>query len=161
IEMVRNARGRKAVLLMTDGMDLNSSRSAKQVIDLARSAKVPIYTVGVGEPGKREPVTTVLVLDQSGSMNERASNLDNTSKREASHRAASRFVDLMRPEARTTLLPFNDKITRPGPFTANKEQLKRRIRQLEPDGGTLLFDATYEAVQTLEALRPDGKRAVV
>jgi VWFA-related protein len=161
ISMLQQARGRKAVLLMTDGMDLNSRRSLKQVIELAKAAQVPIYTIGVGEPGKREPVTTVLVLDQSGSMDQRASDLDNRSKMEALHRAASRFVDLMRPEAKTTLLPFNDKIARPGPFTANKEQLKRRIRQLEPDGGTLLFDATYAAIQTLEAERPEGKRAVV
>jgi VWFA-related protein len=161
IDMLKGARGRKAVLLMTDGMDLNSNRSLREVIDLAKSAEVPVYTVGVGEPGKREPVTTVLVLDRSGSMDQRASDEDNTSKMQALHKAASRFVDLMRPGARTTLLPFNDKIERPGPFSANKEQLKRLIRQLEPDGGTLLFDATYDAIQTLETERPEGKRAVV
>jgi VWFA-related protein len=161
IGMLKGARGRKAVLLMTDGMDLNSRRSLKQVIELAKAAEVPIYTVGVGEPGKREPVTTVLVLDQSGSMDQPASDLDNRSKMEALKRAASRFVDLMRPGARTTLLPFNDKIDTPGPFTANREQLKRRISKLRPDGGTLLFDATYDAIRTLDIERPEGKRAVV
>src|SRR5262249_18348735 len=46
-------------------------------------------------------------------------------------------------------------------FTTDKAALKGRIKQLTPHGGTLLYDATYEAVETLEAARPEGKKAVV
>jgi VWFA-related protein len=161
VGFLRNARGRKAVVLLTDGVDLNSSTTLDDVVEQARAANVPVYTVGVGEPGRSEPVTTVLVLDRSGSMNEPAGDGREGSKIAALRRAASRFVDLMRPTARTTLLPFSDRIARPGPFTNNKLALKRRIQQLEADGGTLLFDATYTAIETLEAERPEGKRAVV
>jgi VWFA-related protein len=161
LAMLRGSKGRKAVLLLTDGVDLNSRHSPADVVRLSEAAGVPVYTVGVGEPGKNEPVTTVLVLDHSESMREPAEVGSRLSKIKALHRAASRFVDLMRPGARTTLMPFNHIIETPKPFTNDKNALKRRIQQLTPSGGTLLYDATYEAIETLEAARPDGKRAVV
>lgn len=161
LAMLRNAKGRKAVLLLTDGVDLNSRHTPADVIRMSHGAGVPVYTVGVGEPGKNEPVTTVLVLDHSDSMREPAEVGSRLPKIKALHRAASRFVDLMRPGARTTLLPFNHLIETPQDFTNDKNGLKRRIQKLTASGGTLLYDATYEAIQTLEAARPEGKKAVV
>jgi VWFA-related protein len=161
LAMLRGARGRKAVLLLTDGVDLNSRFTPADIIRMSQAAGVPIYTVGVGEPGKNEPVTTVLVLDHSDSMREPAEVGSRLPKIKALQRAASRFVDLMRPGARTTLLPFNHRIETPQPFTTDKMGLKRRIQRLTPSGGTLLYDATYEAIQTLEAAQPEGKKAVV
>jgi VWFA-related protein len=161
LAMLRGTKGRKAVVLLTDGVDLNSQRTPAEIIHLSQAAGVPVYTVGVGEPGKNEPVTTVLVLDHSDSMREPAETGSRISKINALHRAASRFVDLMRPGARTTLMPFNHIIETPRPFTTDKVALKKRLQQLTPHGGTLLYDATYEAVQTLEAARPDGKKAIV
>jgi VWFA-related protein len=161
LAMLHGAKGRKAVVLLTDGVDLNSRYPSAEIIRLSQSAGVPIYTVGVGEPGKNEPVTTVLVLDHSDSMRDPAETGSRISKIEALRRAASRFVDLMRPGAHTTLMPFNHIIETPKPFTTDKTTLKKRIQQLTPHGGTLLYDAAYEAVQTLEAGRLDGKKAVV
>ncbi len=161
IAMLRGIKGRRAVLLMTDGVDLNSDRTLKQVIHEARSAEVPVYTIGVGKPGEPTPVTTVLVLDCSGSMSDPADDTDTASKIDALHRAAGRFVDIMRPGARTTLLPFSDVPSTPKDFSADKDQLKEEIGQLEPGGQTALFDATHDAVLTLVAARPGGKRAVV
>jgi VWFA-related protein len=161
IEMVKMVQGRRAVLVMTDGVDLNSSSKLTEVIRQAQDAKVPVYTIGVGEPGKNEPVTTVLVLDHSGSMDDFIGTGDKVKKIDALHRAAARFVDIMRPGARTTLLPFNDVPQIPKPFGTDKKALKETIQQLQPEGETALFDATYDAVATLTAARPEGKRAVV
>jgi len=161
LKMLRAAKGRKAIVLLTDGVDLNSQHTAAEVMRLSQGAGVPIYTVGVGEPGKNEPVTTVLVLDHSDSMRDVAEAGSALSKIKALHRAASRFVDLMRPGAFTTLMPFNHIIETPKPFSTDKSTLKKRIQQLTPSGGTLLYDATYQAVETLEAARREGKRAVV
>src|SRR5262245_36446751 len=58
----------KAVVVMTDGVDLNSQTPIGLVISEALRNKVRIYTIGIGEPGKQERVNTVLVLDHSGSM---------------------------------------------------------------------------------------------
>src|SRR5437588_5783631 len=70
IRMLRDVRGRRAVLLMTDGVDINSTKSMQDVISEAKSAGVSVYTVGVGEPGRNTPVTSVLVPDCSGSMDD-------------------------------------------------------------------------------------------
>ena len=161
IEMLRGVKGRKAVVVMTDGVDLNSRLKIRDVIERARSADVPIYTIGVGEPGKNTPVTTVLVLDHSGSMKQPADDRDEMSKIKALQRAASRFIDIMRPGSRTTLLPFNDEVPRPKDFTADRESLKADIRRLRASGGTSLYDATYEAVQTLDAAALEGNKAVI
>jgi len=161
IEMLKGVKGRKAVLLMTDGIDLNSKNTLADVKRLAQEAQVPVYTLGVGEPGKREPVTTVLVLDRSGSMGAPADDDSRVPKIKALHQAAGKFVDLMRPGARTTLLPFGSLVEIPEPFSDQKEELKRAINRLRPEGETALFDAVFAAVETLEAGRPEGKRAVV
>ncbi len=161
INMLAGARGRKAVLLMTDGVDLNSKRTLAEVIEYARLKETPIYTIGLGEPGKNSPVSTVLVLDKSGSMSEPAGEQDRVSKIVALRRAASRFVDMMRPGARTTLLPFSNRPDNPGPFTADKRSLKQRINALHPGGETAIFDATYQALLKLMASDRDGKRAVI
>ncbi len=161
VEMLRDVPGRRAVVVMTDGVDLNSSVPLAEVIKKAHALDVPVYTLGVGEPGRGEKVTSVLVLDHSGSMAAPADDKDQVSKIDALHRAAGRFVDIMRPGARTTLLPFSTRVERAEPFSADKRALKARISQLQADGGTLLYDATYDALLTLEAERPEGKRAVV
>jgi VWFA-related protein len=161
VRMLAGIEGRKAVLVMTDGVDMNSKLTLEQVIAEAQKAQVPIYTLGVGEPGSNEPVSTVLVLDHSGSMRAPANDTDKVSKIEALHNAASRFVELMRPSAQTTLLPFSSSVSKPEPFSANKAVLKRRIGELQPLGGTLLYDATLAGIETLVASQRPGKKAVV
>jgi VWFA-related protein len=161
VNMLRGVEGRKAVVLMTDGVDMNSKRTLREVIKEARIAEVPVYTLGIGEPGKNEQVSTVLVLDRSGSMRGKANEADNVSKMEALHAAASRFIELMRPSAQTSLLPFSTEVSLPRPFGKNKDSLKQDVLALRPEGGTLLYDAIYTGLETLEAARPAGKRAVV
>src|SRR5262249_24217512 len=108
-----------------------------------------------------EQVTTVLVLDRSGSMMGKADDTDQLRKIEALKRAASRFVELMRPGAKTTLLPFSDRIDKPENFTDNRATLGARIAALKAHGGTLLYDATFSGIETLEASGLKGKRAVI
>ncbi len=74
---------------------------------------MPVYTLGIGELGKYKNVTTVLVLDHSGSMKGKADANDKKSKIEALRTAASRFVELMRRDAKTTLLPFSSEVDVP------------------------------------------------
>ncbi|HXG13324.1 MAG TPA: VWA domain-containing protein [Gemmataceae bacterium] len=175
VKLLDGIRGRRAVVVMTDGVDLNSKKTLDEVIELARSAEVLVYTLGVGEPGKSEPVTSVLVLDHSGSMLAKASRSDKLGKIGALKVAAARFVDILRPGARTTLLPFSDRPGRPDPFSDEKAdlsvkaKLKRSIETLQAQGETALFDAVYDALMTLHvdaeemrrAGKPVGRRAVV
>jgi VWFA-related protein len=161
LETVVDLEGRKAILVMTDGVDMNSKRELGEVIKRAKVSGIPVYTLGVGEPGKNEPVSTVLVLDHSGSMKGPANEGGLVSKLSAMHKAASRFAEGMRPGATTALLPFSTVPERPQPFTTDKLALKKAVTALKSQGGTALYDATYNGVETLEAARPKGKRAVV
>jgi VWFA-related protein len=170
VHMLETIDGRRAVLLMTDGMDTNSRQPREGmtaaerldwVIGRAKKARVPVYTIGIGEPGKNEPVTSVLVLDHSGSMRGKASDTDRDRKIDALQRAAARFIDLMRPNAQTTLLPFSSTVETPEPFSSDRAALKERIARLKPEGGTLLYDATYAGIETLAASQRAGRKAVV
>ena len=161
VQMLRGVEGRKAVVLMTDGVDVNSKATLDEAIRSAQAGELPVYTVGIGEPGKNDPVTTVLVLDRSGSMLDKADDADRGSKMDALKRAATRFVDLMQTNAKTTVLSFSDKVDNPEPFTNAKAALKGRINGLKAFGGTLLYDATFAGVETLMAESPPGRKAVV
>ncbi|MBI1832814.1 MAG: VWA domain-containing protein [Planctomycetes bacterium] len=167
IRMVRGVRGRdRAVVLMTDGIDINSKQTIDDVIREAKkdgAIDVRVYTIGIGEPGKFEKVNTVLVLDHSGSMKPPANDVDTLSKIESLHRAAHRYVESMSTAGRVSLIPFSTSVGRPRSFQEKKDaaDLKKAISRLEPRGETALFDATYDAICTLEADNAQGRRAVV
>jgi VWFA-related protein len=161
VQMLKDIPGRRAVVIMTDGVDMNSRETLAGVIKQATVHQIPIYTLGIGELGKYKNVTTVLVLDHSGSMKGKADATDRRSKIEALRTAASRFVELMRRDAMTTLLPFSSEVEVAAPFSDDKRTLTGRIKQLQPEGGTLLYDATFAGLETLAAARRDGRNAVV
>src|SRR6202040_1084596 len=153
IDMLKGSRRNheRALVIMTDGIDLNSAVSLEGVIQQARQTRVRVYTIGIGEPGKLEQVTSALVLDHSGSMQAPAEDQESTPKIKALHGAASRFVSIMPSTGRTTLIPFNTTVGAPQPFSNDKVALQRAIKSLVPAGETALFDATYAAIATLEA----------
>lgn len=151
----------RAVVIMTDGIDLNSTAHLEGVIQEARQNKVRVYTIGIGEPGKLEQVTSVLVLDHSGSMQSPADDADPTPKIKALHAAGARFVSMIPSTGRTTLVAFNTTVGTPKPFSNDKGTLSGDIKKLAPTGETALLDATYAAIATLEADGTKGKRAVV
>ena len=151
----------KAVVVMTDGVDLNSQTPLGLVISEALKSKVRIFTIGIGEPGKQERVSSVLALDHSGSMKPPADDLDIVPKIQALHRAGKRFVEIMPSTGFATIIPFSAAVGRPKEFTNDKQKLIDQVVKLEAEGETALFDATYEAIATLEAAGVPGKRAVV
>ncbi len=151
----------KALVVVTDGLDLNSKAKLQEVIDLARRAGIRVYTIGIGEPGRKEPVTTVLALDRSGSMLDPANDTDKTRKIDDLKAAASRFVEIMREKARTTIMEFSDQVKSPDPFSGDKHSLQAAIKGLTPGGETAFLDAAYTALMALGAEDPLGKRAVV
>ncbi len=163
IEILKGAPAKRerALVILTDGIDLNSSATPDSVIAEAKTNKVRVYTIGIGEPGRLEQVTSVLVLDHSGSMQSPAEDADPAPKINALHLAAARFVGIMPSTGRTTLIPFNTTVAIPSAFSNEKSTLQSAIRKLAPTGETAFFDATYAAIATLEADGKKGKRAVV
>lgn len=149
----------RSVVLMTDGRDVNSEATLRQAIEEAKARKTPIYTLGLGAPGRGAYVRTVLVLDRSGSMGE-------DGRIQALKVAAKRFIQLMPSEAADTcVIVFSDQIRFLGErraFTNEKARLQEAIDRIRPGGETRLWDAIYEGLQTLEENRrqEEGGRPV-
>jgi VWFA-related protein len=156
--------GRKAIVLVTDGVDLHSKAKRETVIERAKKNNIAIWTIGIGEPGKSLRSTVVMALDKSGSMREPADNNDPTPKIKALHKAATQFIDSLHPQAELSLLPFSTLVGTPGKFTRDKKDravLKKSILALEPEGETAFLSAAYTAAATLDAYNPTGMRLVV
>src|SRR5207244_7686033 len=87
----KNAARKKAVIIMTDGVDLNSKATLDQVIKFAQAKNVNVYTVGIGEPGAGKPVTSVMVFDDSQRMELADDKDDPRPEYYAMHESYSRF----------------------------------------------------------------------
>jgi len=138
---------RHALVVLTDGRDVNSTAKLDDVIQLARQRETPIHTIGLGEAGKQQPVRTMLVLDRSGSMLDRG-------KISSLKKAAIRYIDLLPDHgAETSLITFSSVVSSAEEFTADKSKLRRKVQSIQPSGDTAIYDALWEALETMNAAR--------
>jgi VWFA-related protein len=152
---------KKVAVLMTDGVDVRSKAKLDAVIKFAKQHKVNMYTIGIGEPGKLDPVTSVLVLDRSASMEEPADSKDPRSKIVALRNAASLFVEMLPKSATTTVLPFGSSLGMAKDFSSDKKALTSDIQAVTTEGETKMLDAACEAIAMLAAAKRPGKNAIV
>jgi VWFA-related protein len=104
---------------------------------------------GIDEIG---PLTTLLVMDISGSMN-------GEGKLEAAKAAAVTFIEQMRPVDQVGLMIFNTEITYLEPVTTNHDQVIQTINGIIAVGDTAMYDALTEAVMILDPV--PGRKAVI
>jgi len=104
---------------------------------------------GVGEIG---PLTVLLALDVSGSMN-------NGGKLEAAKAAAQAYVDQMRPGDQAGLLTFNQNVEYVQAVTSDHSALIQAIQSLTAKDDTAMFDALAEAIQILQEI--PGRKAII
>jgi VWFA-related protein len=112
----------------------------------------PITIQSVGGEGEIGPLTTLLVMDVSGSMNE-AGKLD------AAKAAARTYVEQMRPGDQAGLLVFNTEINYVQSITTDREVLTTAIESLKASQDTAMYDALAQAVKILEDI--GGRKAVI
>jgi len=110
----------------------------------------PESITGVGET--ENPLTTMLVMDISGSMNA-------NHKLEAAKDAARAYVRQMRPNDRVGLLTFNTSLKLAQPITSDTQKLLKAIDKLKAKKDTAMYDALMQAIDELEAL--DGRKAII
>lgn len=136
---VTDADGQPVKNLMPDDFSLGED---DQSISLAH----------VSRAGEQGPVTAVLVIDKSGSMN-------HANKMKAAREAAIAFVELMRPEDATGVIAFNTQVTTVQPLTDDRESLSEAIRGIEAVDDTAMYDALHEASAMLEPV--SGRKAII
>jgi Ca-activated chloride channel family protein len=86
------------------------------------------------------PISLVLVLDTSASMDEKLST---------AQQAAIRFTRTLRPQDNAQVMQFNDRTTVLQEFTPEHEKLQEAIKRTEASGPTALHNALYVALKDL------------
>ncbi len=106
----------------------------------------------VHQAGEQGPVTTVLAIDRSGSMND-------YDKLDAAKAAATAFVDLMRPEDSAGVIVFNTQVEVVQEITSDKELLRDAIAALRAFDDTAMYDALEASIGLLGGV--SGRRAII
>ncbi|MGD8821701.1 MAG: VWA domain-containing protein [Anaerolineales bacterium] len=112
----------------------------------------PVNTDNIQGVGEVESITTLLVMDVSGSMWYEG-------KLEAAQEAARAYVDMLRPEDAVGLLAFNEQVDYVQPITTDREAIMFAIDGLVADEDTAMYDALIEATATLADV--PGRKAII
>jgi VWFA-related protein len=98
-----------------------------------------------------EPFNLVLLLDVSGSVEERIDFI---------RKAARDFLNTASPQDRISIISFRDDIQVISDFTTDRRLLSRKLDEIDAGGATALYDAlAYVLTDPLKALR--GERTAV
>lgn len=103
--------------------------------------------------GKSSPVSTVLLIDTSGSM--RGAPMTNAKK------AARTFVDAMRASDRVAVVAFSTKAVTVAGLTKDRRRLARAIASLQSSGQTAVNDALFAATRLLKSPGKDSTAIVL
>jgi Ca-activated chloride channel family protein len=102
--------------------------------------------------GGSEPLTTMLVMDVSGSMKY-------GQKLDSAKAAAIAYVNQMRAGDEAGIVTFDTNVSYRLPTTGDRERLKAAINGLQTGSDTAMYDAVYEAIDLLRNL--SGRKAVI
>ena len=106
---------------------------------------------GQGGPGPG-PLTTMLVMDVSGSMNQNG-------KLDGAKAAAKAYVDQMRPGDQAGLMTFDTKVTYVQQITADHNALIQAIDGIKTHSDTAMYDALIAAEDALKNV--SGRKAII
>jgi Ca-activated chloride channel homolog len=114
-----------------------------------------IFENGVEQPisffaAEETPFAAVILLDTSGSMEQRVS---------MARSAAIRFLDGLRENDNAAIYRFDSKVTLVQKFS-NSRDVVEKVFDLKADGMTALNDAVFQAAKDLGA-RPEKRRAII
>ena len=107
---------------------------------------------GGGSASQTVPITTMLVIDISGSM-------DKNGKLAAAKEAAKAYIDQMRPGDQAGLMTYDTETYYVQPITADINVLATAIDGLVTGGDTAMFNALVEAEKNLEAI--SGRKSII
>jgi VWFA-related protein len=102
--------------------------------------------------GEIVPVTTMLVMDISGSM-------DKNDKLASAKEAAKTYVSQMRPEDQAGVIAYDTQVYTIQPVTSDTAALTAAIDGLKTGSDTAMFNALVEAQKALESI--SGRKAII
>lgn len=115
---------------------------------------LPAPVLRLQAPSAREarPITVVLVVDRSRSMEEE-------NRLGSLKRAVATFLDGLPQGSRVALIAFGSEVNLTSPFTQDFSQVRQAVDALSPAGATRYYDAVQSALNLLS--REPGRRAVL
>lgn len=113
---------------------------------------VDIRGGGAGGEGQAGPLTTMLVIDISGSM-------EKNDKFTAAKEAAKTYVSQMRAGDQAGLITFDSQVHHVQPVTTDVALLTEKIDLLRTGSDTAMYNALIEAEQELESV--SGRKAII
>src|SRR6476661_7638732 len=131
-----------------------ADRSGRHVEGLTRN-QFKVFEDGVQQElnffaAEETPFAAVILLDTSGSMEERVT---------LARAAAIRFLDGLRSSDNAAVYSFDSKVSLVQPFS-NSRDVVEKIFDLKSKGMTVLNDAVFEAAGEL-GKRPEKRRAII
>ena len=112
----------------------------------------PTQVRGGGNSPKTAPITTMLVVDISGSM-------EKNGKLAAAKEAAKTYVSQMRPGDQAGLMTYDTKTYYVQPITTDTAALTAAIDGLVTGGDTAMYNALVEAEKNLESVT--GRKSII
>jgi VWFA-related protein len=98
------------------------------------------------------PVTTMLVMDISGSM-------EKNGKLDAAKEAAKSYVSQLRPGDQAGLMTYDTQVYYVQPITGDTTALTAAIEGLQPGSDTAMYNALVEAEKNLESV--SGRKSII
>jgi len=151
-DLVARSHTAARVTVAVSGSGVENSELPASAFTATLAGK-PVKVTGVISPdAARTPVSVLLVIDTSGSM-DRGGNIG------LAKTAASRFVDQVPPGGQVGVLRFSDTIQVVHPLDADTATAKQRIGTLQANGETALYDAVSAGAGLLA--KAPGQRVMV
>jgi VWFA-related protein len=101
--------------------------------------------------GERRPLRIALALDLSRSMRNKIRQVEE---------ALKHFIDILEPADEIMVITFSGSVHVRQDLTSDRGRLESVLEELEPEGATALYDATFEAIKRV-AQGPAESKAVV
>jgi Ca-activated chloride channel family protein len=120
-------------------------------IQLEENGKV-VVPDEIGGASEMGPLTTMLVMDISGSMN-------HGDKLQAAKEAAIAYVNQARPSDQIGLVTFNTEVKYVQPITSDHQVLIKAIESLKAQDDTAMYDALGLGIQYLSST--SGRKAII
>lgn len=135
---------------ITDANGQPFAVNANRLIIMENGQQIPLDQIeGIGDVG---PITTLLVMDVSDSMN-------SADKLDSAKAAAHEFIARMRPEDQAGIIAFNTQVQKVQGVTSDQGALNSAVDGLTAGSNTAMYDALMEAIDQLEGA--EGRKAII
>lgn len=135
---------------VTDANGQPFAVDANRLVIMENGQPIPLDQIeGIGDVG---PITTLLVMDVSDSMN-------SADKLDSAKAAAHEFIGRMRPEDQAGIVAFNTQVQTVQDITSDRDALNSAIDSLSAGSNTAMYDALMVAIDHLQDV--EDRKAII